>query len=231
MCGSTAVASIPLTWMEAYCTAAADDEEANVTMNNPSSPSESSFYVSGLNISIKEKRCNITSNDRSFGCPIICTDIYSQWYFVHYSVDTTNNSWYHQAHWLIGMPNLSIITSNVFIKNKVTWRTSRLGPHWKSRIFQTGEGRQPQGEGGRRHIIWPISPKLHINEENWAEGVFLCYILPSGGSRISQMLCADPRGGPQPIILSDLCRKLHENEIENLERIFNLQWKIKNSKK
>ena len=27
---------------------------------------------------------SITSNNRSFGCPIICTDIYSQCYFVHW---------------------------------------------------------------------------------------------------------------------------------------------------
>ena len=77
-------------------------------------------------------------------------------------------------------------------------------------------GANLKGEGGRRHIIWPIFPKLHINEEK------LGYILPSGGSRISQMLCADPRGVPQPIILPALCRKLHENEMENLEPIFNL---------
>ena len=83
-------------------------------------------------------------------------------------------------------------------------------------------GANLKGKGDGDILFGQLPPKLHINEENWAEGVFLCYILPSGGSRISQMLCADPRGGPQPIILPDLCRKLHENEMENLEPISNL---------
>ena len=46
----------------------------------------------------------ITSNDRLFGQSIICTDIFH--------IDTSSNACYHQAHWLIGIPYLSIITSN-----------------------------------------------------------------------------------------------------------------------
>ena len=47
---------------------------------------------------------NITSNDRSFHCPIISTDIY-----IHNAIlfiDTSNNAWYNQAHWLVGAPSI-----------------------------------------------------------------------------------------------------------------------------
>ena len=52
----------------------------------------------------------ITSNDHLFYCPIICADIYSQCYFVHWH---PNNAWHNQAHWPIRTPHLSTIASNV----------------------------------------------------------------------------------------------------------------------
>ena len=52
----------------------------------------------------------ITSNDRSFGCPIIYKDFNSQYYFVHRHLD---NACYNKANCLIGKPNLAIIASNV----------------------------------------------------------------------------------------------------------------------
>ena len=53
----------------------------------------------------------ITGNDRHFVCPIICTDIYSQCYFVHRHL---HQCLIHQADWLIGTASLSIIASNDF---------------------------------------------------------------------------------------------------------------------
>ena len=65
MCGSTAVAAIPLTWMKAYCTAATGDEEANVfTMNNPPSPSESilsTFQGKYYHLNVLEKYYSVVS--------------------------------------------------------------------------------------------------------------------------------------------------------------------------
>ena len=52
---------------------------------------------------------NITSYDRPFDCPI------SAQTFNHNAImfiDTSNNVWYNQAHWLFGMPYLSIIASD-----------------------------------------------------------------------------------------------------------------------
>ena len=48
------------------------------------------------------------SNDRSFGCPIIYMDTYSQYYFVLWCL----NVWYNKAHSLIGKTYLAIIASN-----------------------------------------------------------------------------------------------------------------------
>ena len=38
--------------------------------------------------------------------------------FIHNAIlfiDTSNNAWYNQAHWLIGMPYLSIIAGDVIV--------------------------------------------------------------------------------------------------------------------
>ena len=51
-----------------------------------------------------------TSHLRTLGCPIIYTDIYSQYFFINWH---QNNAWYKQPHWLKGSPYLPIITSNV----------------------------------------------------------------------------------------------------------------------
>ena len=60
---------------------------------------------------IPERRSNlfITSNDRPFGCPIICTDTNSQCYFVNKHL---NNAWYIKGHWPTGRPYLATIASN-----------------------------------------------------------------------------------------------------------------------
>ena len=51
----------------------------------------------------------ITSNDRLFGCPIIYTDMNSQYYFAH---SDPNNAWHNNAHPLTGTPCLTIIAIN-----------------------------------------------------------------------------------------------------------------------
>ena len=51
----------------------------------------------------------ISSNDRLFGCPIICTDTLSKCHFVHWQL--IDNAWYNKVHWLIGTPYLSMIAS------------------------------------------------------------------------------------------------------------------------
>ena len=43
----------------------------------------------------------ITSNDRPFGCPIICADIFHN---ASLFIDTSNSAWYNQAHCLICTP-------------------------------------------------------------------------------------------------------------------------------
>ena len=139
----------------------------------------------------------ITSNDRPFGCPIICTDIYSKrnnsYYFSRanqqkagtqiYSltqcsltvnegdwhilagnderinshcltrntiliIDTSDNVWYNQVHWLIRMPYLSIIASNDVLSFK------RLYPSIpeRSRVSYCL---------GWRHILWML-PETHL---------------------------------------------------------------------
>ena len=52
----------------------------------------------------------ITSNDRSFGCPIISTEAYSQCCLVH---GYLHNAWDNKAHSLTGKPYLAVIASNV----------------------------------------------------------------------------------------------------------------------
>ena len=67
------------------------------------------FIIRGKSQQKFEITCYITSNDRSFSCPIICTDAYSQCYFVHRHL---NNAYHKQAHSLIWMQYLAIIASN-----------------------------------------------------------------------------------------------------------------------
>ena len=54
---------------------------------------------------------HITSFYRTFGCPIICTDTYSQCYFV---IDTSSNA----VHWLVRTPYLLRKASNVTVENR-----------------------------------------------------------------------------------------------------------------
>ena len=65
---------------------------------------------------------NITSNDRSFVCPIICTGIYSPCYFVHWHLQ----QWLIQAHWLIEMPYLSNVAQKWKWKKLLGWRLCTL---------------------------------------------------------------------------------------------------------
>ena len=51
----------------------------------------------------------IASNDRSFGCPIICTDTNPQCSFVHWHL---NVGWHNNGHSLTGWPYLAVIASN-----------------------------------------------------------------------------------------------------------------------
>ena len=51
---------------------------------------------------------NITSFYRTFSCPIICTDTYSQWCFGHWHLQQC----YNQVHWLVGTPHLAVKASN-----------------------------------------------------------------------------------------------------------------------
>ena len=51
-----------------------------------------------------------SNHNRYFGCPIIYTDLYSQYYFVLWHL---NNAWYKQAHSVIRAQYLAIIASNV----------------------------------------------------------------------------------------------------------------------
>ena len=74
-------------------------------------------------------KVTITSNDHPFGCPVIYTDIYSQ---------CSNNAWYNQVYWPIGMPYLSIITSIDFC--------------CRSFLF---------------HIVKPLMPTLSISSSLW----------------------------------------------------------------
>ena len=53
-------------------------------------------------------RC-ITSFYRTFGCPIIYTDSIHNAIVV---IDTSNNAWHSQVHWLVGTPYLAIKASN-----------------------------------------------------------------------------------------------------------------------
>ena len=57
----------------------------------------------------------ITSNDRPFGCPIIYAAFINN---ANLLIDTSDNACYNQSHWLIGMPYLLIIASNVYINCK-----------------------------------------------------------------------------------------------------------------
>ena len=59
-----------------------------------------------------ETNMYITSNDRSFGCPIVYTDSNPQCYLVHRHL---NNAWYKQTHSLIGTLCLAMIASNADI--------------------------------------------------------------------------------------------------------------------
>ena len=52
---------------------------------------------------------SLLSNDRPFGCPITWRDIYLQSFLF---IDTSDNAWYNQVHWLTETPYLSIISSN-----------------------------------------------------------------------------------------------------------------------
>ena len=55
------------------------------------------------------KEVNISSFNRTFGCPIICT------YSIHNAIlfiDTSNEASYNQVDWLVIMPYLSIKASN-----------------------------------------------------------------------------------------------------------------------
>ena len=51
----------------------------------------------------------ITSFNRTFSCPIICTDSIHNVILV---IDTSNNASYNQVYWCVGRPYLSIKVSN-----------------------------------------------------------------------------------------------------------------------
>ena len=62
------------------------------------------------------KMCHITSNDRTYGCPIIFTYTYSQSHFVHWHL---NSVWYTKTHSLIWALYLVLIAS-----------TDNIYSHW-----------------------------------------------------------------------------------------------------
>ena len=59
---------------------------------------------------------DITRNCRHFGCPIIINNAI-------FFIDTSNNSWHNQAHWLTGTPYLSTISSNAPFPLWTEWQT------------------------------------------------------------------------------------------------------------
>ena len=63
------------------------------------------YLMDNLTVDVNKYISHITSNDSSFSCPTIYTDI------IHnaiLSIDTFDNAWHNNAHFLIGKPYLAI---------------------------------------------------------------------------------------------------------------------------
>ena len=130
------------------------------------------------------------------------------------SLDTTNNVWYNQAHWLIGMPYLSIITSNVFIQNKVTWEHHDLALSGNPGFSRRERGANLKGKGMATYYLANFSNTAYKRRKlgrGYSCAIF-CQVADPGFPR-----CYAPTPGVFPNLL--FCLLYAENCMK-------MKWKI-----